>query len=619
MILFKHYLLRCKCVDTPRPGCASVVFDNNFGTCFVTFDVHVGEKQSFISKSQSSRIAKMNLLQVILVSSLCFFLGVQGAIDEYRSKQRGRNLERFPSESKPADQQQGFFRKATSSWLYNVRSLQKSYGVAVSDVDHDGYFDMIVAGYDGPNMVLKYDPATKSLVNIASPGTPFELLMDRPGAAIGVCACDIDGDGKEEIYFLNTNQAYAGHSAYGDKLFKWRNGTYVDLYFDAVNRHVSAKNFAGRSVACVDRQGNGKYAFAVATYSSNGHGKFALIEMDETHEQNNVNQGNIVIRNFASEAGIHRATGGRGIAVGPILHDDGKLDIFFDNEGSSWFENSGANFLFKNQGNGTFKDVAWEAEVADANENGRGITLADFNRDGLLDICYGNWAGPHRLFIQLKDSNTGKRHFIDIASPEFSDPTLVRTVIAADFDNDGNLEVFFNNIDSYRRSQPNKIFRVTSRGIYKDPSIEQLPIGDALEEHGHGTGGAIADFDGDGYLELLISHGESSAQSLELYQVYSEESKNWIRVLPKTKHGAPARGASVFMTTTEGGFQRAVIDSGSGYLCQMEPVAHFGLGSGVAHTITVQWPDGIQFSKTLSFQDMRKTHIIDYPTAHTEE
>ena len=41
--------------------------------------------------------------------------------------------------------------------------------------------------------------------------------MDPKGQAIGVCACDIDGDGREEIYFLNTNKAYSGLSSYSDK------------------------------------------------------------------------------------------------------------------------------------------------------------------------------------------------------------------------------------------------------------------------------------------------------------------------------------------------------------------------------------------------------------------
>lgn len=68
--------------------------------------------------------------------------------------------------------------------------------------------------YNGPNLVLKYDPINKKLVNIAIDDTesPYYALRDPNGNAIGVTACDVDGDGLEEIYFLNTNNAYSGSS-----------------------------------------------------------------------------------------------------------------------------------------------------------------------------------------------------------------------------------------------------------------------------------------------------------------------------------------------------------------------------------------------------------------------
>lgn len=66
--------------------------------------------------------------------------------------------------------------------------------------------------YNGPNLVLKYNRAQKRLVNIAvdERSSPYYALRDRQGNAIGVTACDIDGDGREEIYFLNTNNAFSG-------------------------------------------------------------------------------------------------------------------------------------------------------------------------------------------------------------------------------------------------------------------------------------------------------------------------------------------------------------------------------------------------------------------------
>lgn len=67
--------------------------------------------------------------------------------------------------------------------------------------------------YQGPNLVLKYNRAENRLMNIAvdDRDSPLYALRDTAGNAIGVTACDVDGDGREEIYFLNTNNAYSGN------------------------------------------------------------------------------------------------------------------------------------------------------------------------------------------------------------------------------------------------------------------------------------------------------------------------------------------------------------------------------------------------------------------------
>ncbi|MEO0564854.1 MAG: CRTAC1 family protein, partial [Chloroflexota bacterium] len=192
-----------------------------------------------------------------------------------------------------------------------------------------------------------------------------------------------------------------------------------------------------------------------------------------------------------------------------------------------------------------------------------------------LDVVYGNWEGAHRLY-----RNNGDNTFTDIATENMSLPSRIRTVIAADFDNDGYQEIFFNNIN-----QPNRLFKIVN-GL---PC--EIAIGDAAEQNGLGTGAAVGDFDGDGMLELLISHGESGVQPLTLYKPLANNN-NYLRVLPRTKYGAPARGATVRLRYS-GGEQQRVIDAGSGYLCQMEPVAHFGLGEAqIVDFIEIQWTDG---------------------------
>ena len=497
-------------------------------------------------------------------------------------------------------------------WLDHIDTLERNYGVAVSDVDNDGNMDWIVAGFSGSNFVFTYDKELGRLENIALRNTAYQELMDPEGNAIGVCACDIDGDGREEIYFLNTNNAYAGRSSYGDKLFKWRNGKYVDLYSDSVNLKLTAKGFAGRSVACIDRFGSGKYSIAIATYSQGGMGNFALIEMNEMHPENHVEEGRIVLHNVAAEAGIERATGGRGLIVGPIFGNDGKSDIFFGNEGNYRLGNRGENYLFQNQGDGTFKDVASDSDILDENENGRGLAIGDFNQDGLIDIVCGNWEGHHRIFLQYKTKD-GKQKFRNVATSDFSDPSMIRTVISADFDNDGFPEIFLNNICDHYKSQPNKLFTIKPKS--DNPTIVQIPIGAALESNGYGTGAAVADIDQDGSLELLVSHGESQAQPINVYKVNGDKltSNNWLRVHPKTKYGAPARGALITAITSSGDRLMQVIDGGSGYLCQMEPFAHFGAGLDFIVEIKVIWPDGKSEVRTLSSSDRNSVVVVNHP------
>ena len=114
--------------------------------------------------------------------------------------------------------------------------------------------------------------------------------------------------------------------------------------------------------------------------------------------------------------------------MGPIVSQT-LSDVFCDNE-------YGPNFLFRNNGDGTFTEVAQQAGerkrahemtsimwiwlrmiksyyrvpvgVEDPMQHGRGVALADFNRDGKTDIVYGNWNGPHRLYMQ---QNNRKQKF----------------------------------------------------------------------------------------------------------------------------------------------------------------------------------------------------------------
>ena len=508
----------------------------------------------------------------------------------------------------------GMFTKWSDVWLEDVDTYQKNGGMAVTDVDNDGNFDIIVAGFNGPNMVLKFDRSSGTFRNIATNDSPYDALRDEWGQTTSVAACDIDGDGREEIYMINVNREHDSLTSHPDKLFKWRNGKYNDLFADEINIKLGFQHFMSRSVACVDRYGIGKYGFIVSTYANNDQDmlKFVLIEMDEYSEYNDIEKGFIVLKDSSEESGLDKIATGMGIAVGPLLNTDGKSDIVVANEGNSLLKNGAHNFLFHNLGNGSFVNIAGQLGVSDENEAGRGVVLADFNDDGLFDIVCVNWNGPSRLYLQKNDQD-GHRQFEDVSKAEFSDNYRVNSVVVADFNNDGQLEILFNNLGEDGHPQSNVLFTATSRGVAHHPFVRIIDIGDAEEIDGYGTGAVYVDVDDDGVLDLLLSHGQSQSQPVDIYRSLSGQANNYLRVSVLTKFGAPARGSSVKVLTKLGRSLHQVIDGGSGFSCQMEPVAHFGLGSDVPIKIIIQWTDGKQFVWLPSEKDINTTLLFYHP------
>ena len=434
-----------------------------------------------------------------------------------------------------------FFEDITSKIIDNPKRL--SYGVSVTDVNQDGNFDFIVTGFGYLNLALSYENG--KLINIIDK----KKFSDEFRRTIGVASCDIDKDGYEEIYFLNTD-AYSGTKKYSDRFIDLDRDKYIDLF--EIEKNQKDLNFtAGRSVVCVDRKGDGNYGVYVANYG----GPTRFYEY---------NDGIIVDKSV--ELNLAKVTGGRAVVAGHIISDN--IDVFAANE-------RGANFLYKNN-SGKFLDVAYEYRVDDVLQNGRGTALSDIYYRGRLDILNGNWGGYHRAYA------LNKNMFEDIAKPPFDEPSRIRTIISADLDNDGYDEIFMNNI-----GEPNKLFKILENGL-----IQQIPLEIGLEPDGYGTGAAVADIDNDGILELLVSHGESREQPLSLYKARVNPKNRYLRIKPLNKYGAPARGATVTLTSNLRKHSKT-IDSGSGYLCQMEPVAHYGIRENEKNIkIEVKWTNG---------------------------
>ena len=429
------------------------------------------------------------------------------------------------------------------SKIIETNKKRLSYGISVTDFNMDGNYEFLVTGFGFPNLALAFQDGKLKDLN------QQKIFSDASKKTIGVAACDIDKDGFEEIYFLNTD-TYSGVKRYSDRLLDLKNNNYFDLF--EVEKNMENLNLtAGRSVVCVDRKGNGEYGIYVANYG--GPTRFYEIE-------------NNIIKDKAQNLNLDNITGGRAVVSGHILTT--RADIFAANE-------RGANFLFKNN-NGNFEDVAFDYRVDDVIQNGRGTALSDIYYRGRLDILSGNWLGYHRAYV------LENKEFKDIGNKDFDEPSRLRTIISADFDNDGFDEVFMNNI-----AEPNKLFRIKDNGKF-----EQIDFKVGLEANGYGTGAAVADIDNDGILELLVSRGESKEQTLTLYKAIVNKENKYLRIKPLNKYGAPARGATVTLMTNQRKHSKT-IDAGSGYLCQMEPVAHYGIRKNEKNfKVEVRWTNG---------------------------
>ena len=186
-----------------------------------------------------------------------------------------------------------FFQDISGSIKNNQKRL--SYGVSVTDFNKDGKFEFVVTGFKFPNLILSHKNGFLEDINRNI------LFADQARSTIGVAACDIDNDGFEELYFLNTD-TYSGQKQFSDRLLD-NNKNIIDLF--QLDKNLRSLNLtAGRSVVCVDRNGEGKYGIYVANYG----GPTRFYELTK---------GNIVDQ--APLLNINRITGGRAVVSGHIL------------------------------------------------------------------------------------------------------------------------------------------------------------------------------------------------------------------------------------------------------------------------------------------------------------
>lgn len=297
--------------------------------------------------------------------------------------------------------------------------------------------------------------------------------------------------------------------------------------------------------------------------------------------------------------------------------------------------------LYRNNGDGTFTDVTKEAGVWNPEGRGMSATVADVNNDGLLDIYVTNDAMANDFFLNLgggKFSNEALPRglafgeagqgvssmgpdfgdidhdgLLDLFIPdmdyscllinfgEYFEDWTARSRIAAvcgqytgwgsvifDYDNDGWLDIFVANGDAHHEyPEEDVLLRNVGNRQFVDVSHQS---GAYFHEKHVGRAVACGDFDNDGDLDLLIINLNDRPV---LLRNDGGNRKNWLMVWPKRSNGkTDAIGARV--TVRAGSliqFRDAIPTRG--YLSQMDPRVHFGLGDNtVADWVEIRWPNG---------------------------
>jgi hypothetical protein len=306
------------------------------------------------------------------------------------------------------------------------------------------------------------------------------------------------------------------------------------------------------------------------------------------------NRGNGTFEDVTATSGIFDSSS-KSLGVALLDYDqDGWPDLIVAND-------TQPNKLYRNNRNGTFKEVGVEAGVAFSPDGkaraGMGIDTGDFNNSGVPGIAITNFDNEMLgLYRPL-----GKGVYEDVAISAGvgfpTKPMLGFGCVFADMDLDGALDLVVANghIDDTVRNirgnvgyaQPPQIFLNRGTGLFRDASLD---VGPDFSQARVGRGLAYGDFDRDGDLDLLLTTNHGPAY---LFRNDQRSGNHSIRFrLLGTQSNRDAIGATVRIEI--GGLaQTRMVKSGSSYLSQSELPLTFGLGkSDHVDRIVIQWPNG---------------------------
>lgn len=389
-----------------------------------------------------------------------------------------------------------------------LNAVNLAGGVVVDDFDNDGLLDVVTSTMDIRGSLRFFH-------NLGN--GQFEDLTERAGIAeqwggLNCNACDYDNDGDRDVLVLRGGWLTAGAGCIRNSLLR-NNGdlTFTDVTHEAGLAYPAYPSQAG---VWADFDNDGDADLYVANESPS-----------ETTASTNypsqlfINQGDGTFLKNAAAAGVTNDLFAKG-AAGGDYDNDGDIDIFVTN---FYLHDPlyGLNRLYRNNGDGTFTDVAASAGLADRGVRSFACVFFDFNNDGWLDIFsaaydgdfnegvleeviadtlgQGNRLQSSRLFL-----NDQQGRFHDVTEEVGLDRALMPMGLGVgDVDNDGWLDVYLGTGGpNYDTLVPNVMLR-NANGERWDDITNSSGLGHL--QKGHGI--AFSDIDNDGDQDIYAQLG----------------------------------------------------------------------------------------------------------------